>query len=162
MTLRIRLVAGAILALSLALPLWSVPAGLERTPRSYGWALAEAHQDWVGALLVLAAFLWPFAALSLLRAATAKLPRLAVTLAEPLAAIFSSYLILMLVDISFQYRNLFVIFWLPVAARPEVGYYVALGANALYLLAWLWDRVVATRAVLRFTEPTPSAPRTSS
>lgn len=140
MTKRIRILAGLALALSLALPLSSVPVHLSDTPRSYHWVLSDVIGDWGGIPLLLIAFLWPFALLAISRKATRGISKMLVALAEPLAALFSSYMILMMVDLSFEFRNLFVIFWLPVSARAEIGCYTALAANALYAGSWLWER----------------------
>ena len=44
--MRLRIVAASLLALALALPLLSVPAGLAESPRTYHWPLQEASGEW--------------------------------------------------------------------------------------------------------------------
>jgi len=139
--MRLRIVAASLLALALALPLLSVPAGLAESPRIYHWPLQQASGEWFDVILLLLAFLWPVAILALPKSSSRKLLRILIALAEPLCAILSSAFILFMVSIAFEFRSLLVIFFLPVSARPEIGYYVALTANVVYLACWLWEVV---------------------
>jgi hypothetical protein len=140
--MRLRIVAASLLALALALPLLSVPAGLADSPRIYLWPLQEASGEWFDVILVLLAFLWPVAALALPKSPSRKSVRILVALAEPLCAILSSAFIIFMVSITFEFRSFLFIFFLPVSARAEIGYYVALTANASYLAQWLWEFVM--------------------
>jgi hypothetical protein len=139
--MRLRIVAASLLALALALPLLSVPVGLSESPRIYRWPLEEVGGDWFDVILVLLVFLWPVAALALPKNASRRSVRILTLITEPLAAILSSAFILFILSITFEFRSLLVIFFIPVSARAEVGYYVALTANAVYLACWLWDVV---------------------
>lgn len=139
--MRLRIVAASLLALALALPLSSVPAGLAESPRIYHWPLEEASGEWFDVILVLLAFLWPMAILALPKNSSRRPARILIALAEPLCAILSSAFILFMVSIAFEFRSFLVIFFLPVSARPELGYYVALAANVVYLACWLWEVV---------------------
>jgi hypothetical protein len=132
-TMRLRIVAASLLALALALPLLSVPAGLAESPRIYRWPLQEASGGVFDVVLVLLAFLWPVAVLAL--------PRILKKITEPLLALLSSAFIMLMVSVAFEFRSLFVIFFLPVSARAEIGCYVALVANVLFLAHWLWEVV---------------------
>jgi len=139
--MRLRIVAASLLALALTLPLLSVPAGLSELPRDYRWPLQEASGEWFDVILVLLAFLWPVAILALPKSSSRRLVRMLVAIVEPLCAILSSAFILFLVSITFEFRSFLVIFFLPVSARAEIGYYVALTANVIYLACWLWEVV---------------------
>ena len=137
--MRLRIVAASLLALALALPLLSVPAGLAESPRIYHWPLQEASGEWFDVILVLSAFLWPVAILALPKNSSRRPVRILIAFAEPLCAILFSAFIMFMVSITFEFRSLFVIFFLPVSARAEIGYYVALTANAVYLARCLWE-----------------------
>jgi hypothetical protein len=139
--MRLRIVAASLLALALALPLLSVPVGLSESPRIYRWPLQEASGDWIDVTLVLLVFLWPVAVVALPKNASRRSVRILASITEPLAAILSSAFILFLLSISFEFRSVLVIFFLPVSARAEIGYYMALTANAVYLACWLWEVV---------------------
>jgi hypothetical protein len=96
--------------------------------------------DWPSLFLVGLAYLWPFIALILASRPGRGRIATVIQLAEPVLAAASTLFILWLPGMFWEYESSFLPWlWIPKSASPAAGAYLAVGANGLYLLAWLGE-----------------------
>ena len=142
--LTIKIVAAVLLALALFLPLYSVGD----SERGYAWQLVA--DDPVAAIPLGFAFLWPVVALLLSRRLSGRAPGVVLHVLEPLIAAASSVVILWIPQMIFEFE-LFIFIPVPVPVRADIGCYLAVVANGLYVVGWLSEflrpRVVGAAAV---------------
>jgi hypothetical protein len=124
--------AAMLLAIALFLPLYSF-AG---TPPRPGFSWDLLREDWIHVIPLALAFLWPLATLS----ARGKLVVLRQVL-EPFLAALSVLLLLWLPQFQWEARTLWIFFLGFESAKPAAGTYVAVTANGLYVVAWLWENL---------------------
>jgi hypothetical protein len=99
------------------------------------WGLAK---DDIAAVIPLAVtFLWPLVVLGLARLQSRRLLQAAIQFAEPVLAVASCIIILWIPQLIFETRTLFFVLVVPVRPEPELGCYLAVAANGLYLASWL-------------------------
>jgi hypothetical protein len=128
--------AALLLVVAMLLPFYSTP-GVEanESEARYVWQLAL---DDIAAVVPLAVtFLWPVAVLLLARLRSRRRLQIALQFAEPVLAVASSIVILWIPQLIFETRTLFFILIIPVQPKPELGCYLAVAANGLYLVSWL-------------------------
>lgn len=124
--------AAMLLALALFLPLYGFGGDTARL--GFSWDLLRA--DWFDAFPLALAFLWPVAML----AARRRLVLLR-QVAEPFLAALSVLLVLWLPQFQWEARTLWIFFLGFESAKPAAGTYVAVTANGLYVVAWLWENL---------------------
>jgi hypothetical protein len=127
--------AAALLLFSSFLPLYSFGSGAGG--RQYGWAWGLVVEDWIDAFPIGLAFLWPLLILGATRVCTRPAWMLFIRFLEPLLAAFSCLILLWIPQLQLEFRQVFVILFLPESARAEVGCYLAVVANGLYFVTWL-------------------------
>jgi hypothetical protein len=127
-----------LLVLALFLPLYgySASGAGSDTGTRYVWDLV-LNDGWSLAIPLGFAFFWPFLARFLSRRSSS--PRLAIFAqwAEPLLAATSILIILLLPQVLFEARRTLWFLFVLESARPQIGSYVAVAANGLYLVGWL-------------------------
>jgi len=136
-----KIAAAALLALALVLPLYSLGGDSVdrlsgRADAEYGYALGLVQDDWLMAFPIALAFLWPIPVLILSRRKAGRRVSIAAQLAEPLLAAASTLIALWIPQVLFDFRPI-VFFFVVLSARPEVGCYLAVAANGIYVLIWL-------------------------
>jgi hypothetical protein len=150
-------VATVLLAFALALPLLSFPAGwggsrdAGQSARDYRFAWDLVREDPATAIPLAIAFLWP---LPLLALAAGRRDRFRRTIAVlvPLFATASILIVLTIPQVVFEFRFLWFL-PVPLSARTEAGWYIALAANGLHLALWCrWLRAERKRG----TDATPA------
>jgi len=133
---RLKTTAAVLLGLSLFLPLYSFPGGAETGRARLGFIW---DQGWGDGSLLAVALLWPVVTLALSGRFVNRRLAVLVQLAEPLLAALSVVMVLLVS--AFKWRPfMFWIFLLGFeSARPAAGTYLAVVANGLYFVAWLWE-----------------------
>jgi len=130
--------AAVLLASALFLPLYGYPASHERAAR-FGFSWDLVRDDWASAPWLALAFLWPVVTLALSGAAGRRRVAVLAQLAEPLLAALSVLIVLWIPQFQWEYRTLWVFLLGYESARPGIGVYLAISANGLYLVVWLWE-----------------------
>jgi len=127
-----------LLVLALFLPLYGFSAssdGLDTGSR-YAWDLV-LDNDWALLIPLGFAFFWPFPTRFLSRRASSQRLAILAEWAEPLLAAMSILTILLLPHVLFEARQVFWVLFVFDVAHPQVGCYVAVAANGLYIVGWL-------------------------
>jgi hypothetical protein len=94
--------------------------------------------DWYALIPLVLAFLWPLPILLLSRGSYRGLRRLLAHLLGPLLAATSSVIILWIPQLLFEFQQ--VLFWFVLSpAQAEIGCYLAISANGLFVVSWLGE-----------------------
>jgi hypothetical protein len=151
----LKLTAGVALAVSMLLPLYSLPAVDGSRTTTYAWQLAL--DAWADAGVLALAFLWPILPAILRRNARSAARRVAALVLEPALAVFSANLIIA-ASFSLTFFPVFPPwFMIPVAGKAGAAVTLGVAANGLYLLAWIAG--IAGLVAKRWTKgqsPTPA------
>lgn len=135
----VKIVAALLLATAAFLPLYSME-GWSNDVR-YGYAWQQARDDLAAIFPLAFAYLWPALTLLLPRLTSRGALLMLNQVAEPLLAAASTVLILWIPQFIWELRPLFIVFTVPVSARPEWGCYLAVAANGLYFVSWLSEHL---------------------
>jgi hypothetical protein len=150
----VKIGAAVLLILAFLMPLYSLPASENRRVvldggRDYGYGWQLLVDEPAMALPLVLAFLWPVLILLLLRLLSGRTSAIVLHVLEPLAAAVSSVVILWIPQVIFEFQIVLVF---PVLApvRAEIGCYLAVVANGLYVVGWfsefLRSRIVGAEA----------------
>lgn len=126
----VKIVAAALLAIAIFLPLYSV----DDSRNGHAWQLAI--EDPVAAIPLAFAFLWPIGVLLVSRGLSGRRPATTLHLLEPLFAAASSIVILLIPQMIFEIQML-VFIPVPLPVRAAIGCYTAVVANGLFVVGWL-------------------------
>jgi hypothetical protein len=131
-----KVAASLLLAISLFLPIYSVGGMSPGEARSsYAWDLVREE---AGMLIPLALiYLWPLLIVGLSRLPSRGTFQVVLQFTEPVLAVASSIMVLWIPQLIFEAVNFMYVLILPVGAKAEWGCYLAVAANALYLVSWL-------------------------
>lgn len=130
--------AAVLLGLALVLPLYEMEGKIVAEPRlGFSWDLLR--EDGFYAVLLAPALLWPIATLTLSRNPRRRRLVVLTQLVEPLLAALSVLILLWIPQFQWESGRTLWTFFLIESARPAAGTYLAVTANGLYFVAWLWD-----------------------
>jgi hypothetical protein len=147
----VRTFSTALLLLAGLLPLYSLPVAFDEANREYAWPATVALDNPAAAIPLAIAFTWPLLVLLSRRRVRSPTPALVLRLAELLLPVASIVVVAMIPALVLESRELapFVLWFVPVTARPALGCWIALAANSSYLVASLADMLSPGRATPR-------------
>jgi hypothetical protein len=129
--------AGALLLISAFLPFYSVSSLPSDAPPKVGYTWQIVLDDWMLAIPLAIAFLWPIPHLFVARF-SGRRSAILLQLMAPFLASLSSLIILWLPGLFFDFRPLlWILVWTVVPARADAGCYLAIASNGLFVLVWL-------------------------
>lgn len=135
-SLQVRILAAALLAVAIFLPVYTIEGLSEGGSRSAS-PLSLVGDDALVVIPLALTYLWPLPLLLLGRRASRPGLQIALQWLEPVLAVLSCVLILWIPQLVFATEPLFFLLIIPVEAQPAWGCYLAVGANILYLVGWL-------------------------